>query len=190
MYACIHAPDAGALARTFSPWVETIGSSTAVFALSPRQLSERHRLPHNAGVASTIEAAVIAARNFSGLTYIAPGEENRILGGLPLDCLPPDPELFETFDRWGIRTLADLARLPEDGLIARLGPRGLCLQKLARGTLDRPLKPEIPQAVYEQSAEFDHPLELREPLVFLIGRFLFDLTRGLKSQSLAAQALE
>jgi protein ImuB len=190
MYACIHAPDAGALARAFSPWVEIIDSSTAVFALTPRQQADSHKLPANAAVASTIDAAVIAARNFPGLTCIAPGEEMRILGGLPVDCLPPDPQIFETLDLWGISTLADLARLPEDGLIARLGPRGVWLQKLARGTLDRPLKPEIPAQVYEESAELDHPLKLREPLVFLIGRFLFDLSKRLKSQSLAAQALE
>src|SRR5215469_16737570 len=119
MYACIHAPDAGALARAFSPWVEIIDASTAVFALSPRQLADREKLPHNAAVASTIEAALIAARNFSGLTYIALGDEIRILGGLPIDCLPPDPQTFETFEMWGIRTLADLAKLPEEGLIAR-----------------------------------------------------------------------
>src|SRR6516162_9936046 len=118
MYACIHAPDAGALARSFSPWVETIDPSTAVFALSPRQLEEWDMLPLNTAVASAIEAAVIAARNLPGRTYIAPGDETRILGELPIDCLPPDPTIFETLDLWGIRTLADLVRLPENGLMA------------------------------------------------------------------------
>src|SRR5215469_14451723 len=98
MYACIHALDAGALARAFSPWVETIDSSTAVFALTPRQLADRQKLPHNSAVASTIEAALIAARNFPGLTYIAPGDEARMLGGLPIDCLPPDPAIFEILE--------------------------------------------------------------------------------------------
>jgi len=190
MYACIHAPDAGALARSFSPWVEIIDAETAVFALSPRQLTELHKLPPNAAVSSTIDAAIIAARNFAGLTYISPGDETRVLGGLPIDCLPPDPEIFQTLDLWGIRTLADLAWLPEDGLTARLGPRGLWLQSLARGALERPLKAEISESIYEESAELDHPLKVREPLVFLIGRFLFDLAKRLKSQSLAAQALE
>jgi protein ImuB len=190
MYACIHAPDAGALARSFSPWVETIDPSTAVFALSPRQLEEWDMLPLNTAVASAIEAAVIAARNLPGRTYIAPGDETRILGELPIDCLPPDPTIFETLDLWGIRTLADLVRLPENGLMARLGRRGVWLQKLARGALERPLKPAIPESTYEESAELDHPLKLREPLVFLIGRFLFDLTKRLKVQSLAAQALK
>jgi len=73
--------------------------------------------------------------------------------------------------------------------MVRLGARGLRWQKLARGTLARPLQPELPATVYEASAELDHPLELREPLLFLIGRFIYDLAGRLQAQSLAAQAL-
>jgi protein ImuB len=65
----------------------------------------------------------------------------------------------------------------------------LWLQKLARGALDRPLCPGAIETVYEESAEFDDPIEVREPLLFLIGRFLFDLTAKLRAQSLAAGAL-
>jgi len=97
--------------------------------------------------------------------------------------------MFEILDRWGIHTLADLARLPEDDLSARLGPRGVELHRLARGALSRPLRPEIPAATYEESAEFDHPIELREPLLFVIARFLHDLIARMRAQSLAAQAV-
>lgn len=191
MFACIHGPRAAALAGSFSPWVEIADSQTAVFALSPRQIEERiwERIPAQVAVAGSIEAAILAARNFSGATYLPPGEEASILGKLSVDCLPPDPAIFETLDLWGIRTLADLARLPEDGLSARLGPQGLQLQKLARGILNRPLRPEIPPAEYEETAELDYVIKLREPLVFLLGRFLFDLAGKLKAQSLAVQSL-
>ncbi len=193
MYVCIHAPDAGVVARSFSPWVEMVDESTAVFSATERQLA---KLPTDIplAVASTIEAAVLAARNFPGRTFIPPGEESRVLGPLSIDCLPPDPEIFQTeifkiLDLWGVRSLADLARLPENGLAARLGSRGLWLQKLARGALDRPLRPEHMETIYEESAEFDHPIELREPLLFLLGQFLFGLTAKLRAQSLAAGAL-
>jgi protein ImuB len=112
-----------------------------------------------------------------------------MLADLNIDTLPPDPELFETLDLWGIHSLADLARLPENDLAARLGERGLYLQRLARGALERPLRPLLPAAVYEESADLEHPIKLREPLLFLIARFLHDLTARLKSQSLAAAAL-
>ncbi len=192
MYACIHAPGAGALAESFSPWVEIVDDTTAVFSLTARQIAENvlERIPQaRIAVAATIETAILAARNLPGLTFIAAGEEQSILGALPVDCLPPDPEIFQTFDLWGIRTLADLARLPEKGIAERLGPRGLWMQKLARGAIDRPLRPVIPETTYEESTELDYPLELLEPLLFLINRFLHDICERLDAQSLAAGAL-
>ena len=188
MYACIHAPGAAALAGSFSPEVESIDDHTAVFSITPRQMGEIHRIPRIA-VASTIDAAILAARNFPGVTVLHPGEEQRILSVLPVDALPPDPDLFETLDLWGIHTLGDFAKLPENGIAERLGPRGLWMQNLARGAVDRPLKPAPLETVYEDSAEFDHPLELLEPLMFLIGRFLNDLCARLDAQSLAAAAI-
>jgi protein ImuB len=187
MFACIHGPDAGCSADSFSPFVEMVDERTAVFPVTARQLGRLKDM--QAAVAATAEAAILASRNLPGYTFISPGDETRVLGALLIDTLPPDPELFETFDLWGIKSLFDLARLPENDLAARLGERGLVLQRLARGALSRPLRPLIPATVYEESADLDHPIKLREPLLFLIARFLHDLTARLKSQSLAAAAL-
>src|SRR5260370_1073632 len=191
MYACIHAPNAGVLAESFSPWVEIVDATTAVFSITARQIAENvlERIPHaRIAVAATVETAILAARNLPGLTFIAAGEEQAKLGALPVDCLPPDPEIFQTLDLWSIRSLADLARLPEKGIAERRGPRGLWMQRRARGTIDRPLRPLIPETIYEESAELDYPLELLEPLLFLIGRFLHDICARLDAQSLAAGA--
>jgi protein ImuB len=211
-------PDAGALAGGFSPHVEMIDARTAVLSITDRQLREltinltgwqgvalTHDLqsswqgiaqPNGASiaVATTVEAAILAARNFSGLTILQPGDESRVLGSLPVDALhlyalPADPEIFRTLDAWGIKSLAELARLPEDGLAERLGPRGLTLQKLARGALDRPLVAGAVESVYEESIELDYRIELLEPMLFLIGRFLHDLCGRLDRQSLAAAAV-
>ena len=163
MFACIHAPDAPKLAESFSPFVEILDDQTAVFSVSPRQLDQIKKVS-GAAVAETVEAAVIAARN--------PG---RPLTELPIDALPPDPEIFQILDLWGIRTLGDLARLPESGIAERLGERGLQLQQLARGALDRPLKPTPIKTIYEQQIELDYAITQIEPLLFLINRFLMDL---------------
>jgi protein ImuB len=212
MFACIHGPDAGIIdhsrrngssrqfplteggrldlrrvADSFSPFVEMVDERTAVFSVTSRQLGRLKGM--QAAVAATAEAAILAARNLPGYTFISPGEEARVLGALSIDALPPDPELFETFALWGIRSLEDLARLPDDALASRLGARGLWLQRLARGAFERPLRPLLPAEVYEESADLEHPIKLREPLLFLIARFLHDLTARLKSQSLAVAAL-
>jgi protein ImuB len=188
MYACIHSPQAAALAAAFSPEVESIDQQTAVFSITLRQMGEIYKIPRIA-VASTIDAAILAARNFPGVTVLPQGSEQRILSVLPIDALPPDPDIFETLDLWGIHTLGDFARLPVSGIAERLGAHGLWLQKLARGAVDRPLKPSPLETIYEESAEFDHPLELLEPLMFLIGRFLHGLCARLDSQSLSAASI-
>jgi protein ImuB len=192
MYACIHSPDAGELARNFSPWIEMVDDRTAVFTITPRQLREDslRRMPQaQVAVAGTAEAAILAARHFPGFTFLEPGDEARVLGSLSIDCLPPDPVIFRALFSWGVHTLGHLARLPEKGIAERLGPRGIELQRLARGALNRPLRPLIPASKYEALAELDFPLDRLEPLIFLLGQFLHDLTRRLESQSLAAAEL-
>lgn len=179
MYVCLHGPEAGRLAESFSPVIERVDEQTAVFSITPRQLPLLEGLKGaSAGVAPTVEAAILAARH-----------RTADLGSLPVDVLPAGAGILETLDMWGIRTLADLARLPEDGVAARLGPEGVRLQQLARGTLDRPLRAGIAPAKYEAGAELDYSLDLREPLLFLIGRFVHELAARLQSQSLAAQAV-
>jgi protein ImuB len=189
MYACIHAAGAGALAQAFSPHIEMVDAQTAVFSITARQVSGLRQIAR-AAVAETAEAAILAARHLPGLTFIQPGEEIRVLGGLSIDCLPPDPEIFQTLDLWGIRSLAELARLPENGLAERLGPRGLWMQRLARGALDRPLKPAALETTYEESIDLDYSIKLIEPLLFLIGRFLQTLCARLDAQSLAAGGVQ
>ena len=66
----------------------------------------------------------------------------------PLETLPPAmnhrdrARPYETFERWGIHTLGDLAALPAAELSSRLGRRGVALQRLARGLDPRPLVPD------------------------------------------------
>ena len=179
MYACIYGADAARLAASFSPFVEHVDERTAVFSITPRQMARLEGLQAQVAVGATVDAAILAARH--------PGAAD--LGSLPIDVLPPDPAIFETFDIWGIRTLADLARLPDDDLAARLGERGTLLQKLARGALDRPLRPWIAPTKYEAAVELEYTIDLREPLLFLIGQFVHELVARLKAQSLAAQAV-
>ncbi|MBV9612618.1 MAG: hypothetical protein JO091_09100, partial [Acidobacteriaceae bacterium] len=92
--------------------------------------------------------------------------------------------------RWGLKTCAELAALPETGVAERLGAAGVYLRNLACGAIDRPLRVPAPVTSYEQRVELEHPLGLLEPLLFLFGSVLGDLCRRLRSQSMAARALE
>ena len=86
-------------------------------------------LKTNVAVAPNPDAAIHAARSFRGISLIAPGEELSQFGSVSikkLDCSlavideKRATELQETFALWGIRTFADLARLPLAGVAERL----------------------------------------------------------------------
>src|SRR5512140_2083249 len=114
MFACIHGRGANRLAVSFSTLVAIVDEGTVVFTVTARQFGAVKHVQAQVALAATAEAAILAARNLPGYTFIPPGEEARVLGALPIDALPPDPELFETFHLWGIRSLEGLSRLPAD----------------------------------------------------------------------------
>ncbi len=141
------------------------------------------------GVASNLETALHAARGFAGVTVIPPGEEALRLGPLSVDVLAPAPEILQTLDSWGIRNLRALASLPPIPLRERLGAEGLRLQKLARGEGSRPLVPTDPPLHFEEATELEHPLEMLEPLAFMLNRMLESLCARLQARALATNEL-
>src|SRR6266566_1691256 len=84
-----------------------------------------------AGVGASMTVARLAALH---ATEVVPaGTELGFLAPLPLACLAPPPAIAATLERWGIRRLGDLARLPVAEVATRLGPAGAVLVRTARG---------------------------------------------------------
>jgi protein ImuB len=194
MFACIHgsAADLSQIAADFSPWFEQTTPDTVVFSIDP--LKRLYGTPHQIGqaiahraggslhiaIAETADTAILAARNFPGLT-VAPQ-----MNDLDVVSLPIPDDLQETLETWGIHTLDQLAQLPETGLAERFGPAGVYLQRLAKGNIHRPLRIVHPEITYEDRIELDHPVSLLEPLLFLISRILNDQCAKLVSNAMAA----
>jgi protein ImuB len=192
------------LAGQFSPLVETVGVDVVVFSIkglgalfgdSHQIASEISRrgaaMEVNASlaIAANKSAAMLAARNLRGVTIIAPGGESDVLAGIPIDALLATPELLLTLDRWGIRTLGDLAALPEIGLVERLGKAGYELRRLALGQSADLLNLSRTPEEYTVHREFDHPVELLEPLLFVISAQLHELTSKLQQNGRAASCV-
>jgi protein ImuB len=157
-----------------------------------KQVRERARdlgLVANVAVASRIDAAVLAARGFSGITVIPAGEEAAWLGRLPIGVLSPSAEILETFERWGIYTCAALAALPVLQLSERLGQEGVRLHELARGESVRSIVLAEPEIHFEEEMELEDSVEELEPLSFLLGRLLDQLCARLVARSMAACAI-
>ncbi len=194
MFACLHGADTdlAKIAEAFTPWFEQTAPGTIVFPIdalrrlhgSPQQIAQsiaqRAGAGVNVAIAGTAESAILAARNFPGITV------NPRLDHLDISSLPITEEMLETLDAWGIRDLQQLAQLPESGIAERFGETGVYLQKLAQGALERPLRVFQPDVTYYQRIELDHPVELLEPLLFLIARMLGEQCENLEAHGMAA----
>jgi nucleotidyltransferase/DNA polymerase involved in DNA repair len=97
--------------------------------------------------------------------------------------------LLGTLERWGIRTLGDLAALPSSQLAARLGADGPIWQRIARGEDEEPLVPCGPEERFEEHLELEWPIDALEPLSFVLGRVLDPLCAHLERRDRAAATL-
>lgn len=98
----------------------------------------------------------------------------------------PWPDVLETLDRWGITTCGALARLPAADLQARLGDRGVWVQRLAMGIDPRPLRVQPPDEDFSASLALEWPIDGLEPLSFVLGRVLDPLCAHLEARDRAA----
>jgi protein ImuB len=205
MYACLYAPGNLAVliecAQYFSPHIEQTSADTIVFRTDgldhlfgpPGQLAaaiaNRIGIPGNIAIATEPDTAIHAARGIPGVTVIPPGSEAKMLAPLPLSLLETTPETAQILDAWGIHTFGELAALPPLGIAARLGEEGTHLHEQVRGESSRQLRPIEEPLQFEESLELDYPVDLLEPLAFLLARLINDLCQRLAFRALAANEI-
>jgi len=113
----------------------------------------------------------------------------------PLETLPPAmpprdrARPYETFQRWGIATLGELAELPAAELSSRLGRRGIALQRLAQGLDPAPFVPDGETPRFIDRLELEWPIDALEPLSFVLARLLEPLSAALERADRGAVAL-
>jgi len=147
-------------------------------------------LPVRVGIAANKLAARIAARMPATPTVVPSGEEARFLAPLPLAHLNLEQRLIDTLERWGVRTLGDLARLPADRAASRLGPAGASAHRAARGVDSSPLAPyHLPPTLHE-GMELEWPVVTVDPLLFALRQSLERTRQRLEREDLACSLLE
>src|SRR5260370_33025523 len=104
---------------------------------------------------------------------------------LSLEALPIPFEFVETFKRWGIHTCAEFAAFPEIAIVERLGQEGKHWWRLARGADDHPLIGKEFPSQFEEHLDLDSPVDLLEPLLFVLNRLLEQLCARLRMHILA-----
>src|SRR5213596_1770512 len=124
----------------------------------------------------------VCSSDLHGDEVVPAGTELGFLAPLPLARLAPPSEIAATLERWGIRRLGDLARLPVAEVATRLGPAGAALVRAARGEDERPLAPQARGGPVEEAIDLEHALDALEPLLFVL--------RGLVERAVARVGLE
>jgi protein ImuB len=195
-------------AESFSPRVEDAGDGVVYLDLeglgrlfpgvsgeldlgrSLLAAADAARLPARVGCGSSKLVARVAAELPDSPVVVPPGGETAFLAPLPLGRLSPPEELAATLQVWGVRTIGDLARLPEDEVVDRLGRSGRELHAAARGIDPRPLIPrEAPPALHE-GLELEWALTSLEPFLFVGRGALERLCQRLEMRGLACARLE
>lgn len=140
------------------------------------------------GFAGNLDMACLAARAATDVLVLQEkeGGGNALLHQLPLTVLQPSPNVTEVLGLWGIRTLAELIRLPRADITARLGVEGATLWDIASGGRERLLRLVRPEAAYREVMELEYPVESLDPLLFLLRRMLDSLCGRLAEAWLVA----
>lgn len=147
----------------------------------------RQELLAKIGIAATPGLALLAARNARPILHVTRVEE---LHALPISALDPSPDLLRTLRRLGIRRLREFCELPPAGISARFGEEGLRHWQCVTGKSTRLLALVTPPETFEEATEFEHEVELLEPLLFMLRRFIERIAGRLAAAYLVAGALD
>ena len=158
--------------------VDGLGEPTALAARVAAYLERRLLSRPALGIASGKAVARIAAglaataatSSHGGIPVrsVPRGSERSFLAPLSMvEHLAVDPALVNRLKLFGLRTMADLARLPLGAVEAQFGVEGLRALRLARGEDTSPLVPWEPPQRMEESSRLDPPVDNLTPLLFL-----------------------
>lgn len=137
------------------------------------------------GLAATPELALLAAQAAEPILTLAKEERtadqsHRGIESFPVSSLKPPPEVLEILQRWGVRTVGALLALGKDKVAERLGPAAAELFNRVSPDSPRPLKLVAPVEEFAEQMEFENEVETVEPLLFVLRRFVEQLSRRLE----------
>jgi protein ImuB len=184
-----------ALAPNSSSFVLDISGTERLFG-PPAKLAQTIR---NAVVSAGFRASVSVSANFDaarmkaestrGITIIPSGKEACAIADISIFSLRLDEGHYETFAVWGIRTLGELAELPEKQLVVRMGQQSTCWLHLARGTAQHIFQPIEDDFQLREHIEFETHIEQIDPLLFIGSNMINNLVSRASSRALSLSSL-
>ncbi|MBA4146548.1 MAG: DNA polymerase Y family protein [Verrucomicrobia bacterium] len=139
------------------------------------------------GIAETPNLALHAARCANPLLLVENSTD--FISALPVESLEPTPQIFDILRRWGIRTAGEFTALGKDKIAERLGTEALELFDRASAVETRPLNLVTPAEHFSEAMELESEIESLQPLLFILRRFLEQLSRRIDALHLVVSDL-
>jgi len=157
------------------------GSAKALASELQGRIKAELGLRASVGIATSKLVAKIASDldKPEGLVIVEPGEEQAFLAPLPIERLwGVGTAMAAQLHELGVRTIGQLAALPERTLIQRFGEHGRALARHSRGLDDRPVQTEGTRKSVSQENTFAEDIGDRRTLE----RELLHLSEGVARQ--------
>lgn len=133
-----------------------------------------------------VEQGTISSNWFAA---VAPGEDERRLGRLPVAALRLEPETLDLLGKLGVERIATLAALPRSEVAQRFGPDALRRLDFALHRSEA-IEPCHAAPDVEASWAFEFPLERREAIVSALEQLLPRLEAALERRGEGLRAFE
>jgi protein ImuB len=183
-----------AAARGVSVHVAVAGTRTAavLLALARPGLTVIAKGEEASALASLPLALLETVEKYEGRSQKYEGSSKDEAGGEreeSADAVRTSDFVLRTSQRWGLKTLGELAALPSADLVARFGRSARTWQAMARGEDIRPLVPMLEAERFEASLDLEWPITDLEPLSFVLTRLLEPLSTRLERRDRGAAVL-
>lgn len=139
----------------------------------------QYHLEARVGIAPTPELALLAAHAANPICAVR--HANAFVAQLPVAALSPSPEILRILSQWGIRTVGEFLALGKNEIAERLGVEASELFERVSMNSIRPLKLFLPSEEFSEEMEFENEIETAEPLLFVLRRFVEQLSRRLET---------
>lgn len=182
-------------ARRHSPNIEIVGRNTLIFDITgsaakrARQTADeifREGAYRSIGISDNAAAALMLARHREGVSC-ATSEDPREMEEIPVDALDADREFRELMDAWGIGTLGEFRRLPENDMVDRFGPEVVPHREAASGTAYRAPAWNVRENNFLWSRRLDGEIKTIEPLHFILSAGVRQVFENLSYAGLSTQ---
>ena len=164
-----------------------VGNTKAVAREILKKLKESN-VSGNVGVAASIDAALIIARENTGLNHVAVTDEK--FRQLHLSNLEIDGDTLGVFESLGISRVEELQQIPVDDLVARYGHDFRNVIDLINQSAKRQLTPNVKEKNVSWSYELDTAVDDFGQLIFILNRALDELLADISTRAMSTEQID